>query len=344
MTKMFMGVGLTLLCAIVVSTAGPASDVPPVLRGLLSNEFRFSSSELADLEAGKVVARRLGATAYGEAGAVGAVRILGRKETFVDLYRDIAQFKRGPSVVSIGMFGDPPSVLDLAPLAVNSRDLNLRECRMGDCDIRLTASAIKRLQSEIDWTTPDAEGRAAVLFKEIFAGYVQEYMSGGPGRITQYDSQRRPIHPVDDFSSLLAGSPYIDRLAPGLARHLEAYPANRLPRAEDFVYWSTEKFGRFAPFVSATHVTLTQSAADTWVIVSKNVYSSRYFDASLSLTIATDAVQPGAFYLVYVNRSRSSVLKGAFAGMRRAFVERGARGSVEENLELTKLKVEKLPR
>ena len=342
--KVFAAVGLAFLCAVVVSTAGPASDMPPVLRGLLSNEFKFSPTDLTALERGDVVARRLGATAYGEAGAVGAVRILGRKETFVDLYRDIVQFKRGPIVMSIGMFGDPPSVRDLAPLMVNSRDLNLRACRLYDCEIRLTASAIKRLQSDVNWNAPDADDRAAVLFKEIFAGYVQEYMSGGPGRITQYDSQKRPIRPADDFAALLAGSPYIDRLAPGLARHLEAFPAGRLPGAEDFVYWSAEKFGRLAPFVSATHVTMTQPASGTWVIVSKNVYSNRYFDASLSLTIATDAVQPGGFYLVYVNRSRASILKGAFAGMRRTFVERGARGSVEENLELTKAKVEKLRR
>jgi len=338
--KWLARVGVFAMLAAVHQAAGPAPDLPPVLRSLLADEFKFSPSDLAELEKGEVVAHRLGATAYGEAGAVGAIRILGRKETFVDLYRDITQFKRGPAVTSIGMFGDPPSVRDLAPLPVNHRELNLRECKLYDCEIRLTAPAIKRLQSEINWNAPDADERAALLFKEIFAGYVQDYVSGGPGRITQYDSQKRPIRPTDDFNALVAGSPYIDRLAPGLAKHLEAFPASRLAGAEDFVYWSAEKFGRLAPFVSATHVTITQPTPGTYVIVSKNVYSSRYFDASLSLTVAADGLQPGGFYLVYVNRSRASVLKGSFAGMRRAFVERGARGSVEENLELTKAKVE----
>ena len=342
--KGLLCVGVFALLAAAQQVTGPAPDLPPVLRSLLADEFKFSASDLSELEKGEVVAHRLGATAYGEAGAVGAVRIAGRKETFVDLYRDITQFKRGPVVTSIGMFGDSPSVRDLASLVVNHRDLNLRECKLNDCDIRLTAGAIKRFQSEVNWSAPDADERAALLFKEIFAGYVHDYMSGGSGRITQYDSQKRPIRPADEFSALLAGSPYIDRLAPGLARHLEAFPANRLAGAEDFVYWSAEKFGRLAPFVSATHVTIAQPAANTYVIVSKNVYSSRYFDASLSLTVAADGVQPGGFYLVYVNRSRSSVLKGSFAGMRRAFVERGARGSVEENLELTKAKVENIGR
>jgi hypothetical protein len=77
------------------------------------------------------------------------------------------------------------------------------------------------------------------------------------------------------------------------------------------------------------------------VIVSRDVYSSRYIDASLSLTLVADAVSsPDAFYLVYVNRSRADALKGAFAGLRRSIVERRARASLEENLKLTKTRLE----
>ena len=63
------------------------------------------------------------------------------------------------------------------------------------------------------------------------------------------------------------------------------------------------------------------------------MYSSRYIDASLALTIVSDAVDDGgAFYLVYVNRSRVSALKGAFSKLRRAIVEHRAKDSLEENL------------
>ena len=58
--------------------------------------------------------------------------------------------------------------------------------------------------------------------------------------------------------------------------------------------------------------------------------------------IATDTLEtPEAFYLVYGNRSRANALKGGFSGLRRALVERRARGSLEENLRHLKIELEK---
>lgn len=331
-----------LVAALAAETAPvPASDLPPVLRTLLSKEFRFSPGDLADLEKGKIVAHRFSSTAAGEVGAAGAVRVQSSKEAFVDLYRDIVQFKRGPDVIAIGLFGHPPTVADLASLPLDTDDVDLRSCRVRDCDIRLPAATILRFEHDVDWSAPDADARAAALFKETLTDHVRAYMTGGAGLITQYDDGKRPVRPMDDFSGLLKGSPYVDVLRPGLSGHLEAFSSRPLAGAEDIVYWSKEKFGILAPFVTVTHVVITQPEPANYVIASRDVYSSRYFDASLSLTIASDAVaSPDAFYLVYVNRSRADALKGAFSGLRRSIVERRARASLEENLRLTKIRLE----
>src|SRR5438093_1253169 len=82
----------------------------------------------------------------------------------------------------------------------------------------------------------------AALFKQVFLGNVQAYLSGGPGRILQYDDEKRAVRPVDDFNALLQRSPYIGALVPGLPEHLREFPARSLPGAEDFLYWSKEKF------------------------------------------------------------------------------------------------------
>ena len=169
---------------------------------------------------------------------------------------------------------------------------------------------------------------------------VRAYVSGGPGRILLYDDEKRAVRPVDDFNALLEPSPYIGALVPGLAEHLREFPMRPLPGAEDFLYWSKEKFG-FTPFVTVTHVTIAPPLPTSVVITSKDVYSSRYFDASLTLTVASDSVSsPEAIYLVYVNRSRASALKGPLAGLRRAIVERRAIGSVDENLRGVKRRLE----
>ena len=334
-------VGVLVLRAAIGAGAAPDSDLQPELRGLLSNSLKFSASELADLEKGNVVAHRLRATAEGEAGATGAVRIKRPKEAFIDLYRDIVQFKRGPGVLAIGLFGDPPSVADLATLPLDTKDVNLRDCRVGHCDIRLPASAIGRFQNEIDWTAPDADANAATLFRQILVDNVRAYVSGGVGRITEYDDEKRPVRPVDDFSSLLKGASYVEDLVPGLAAHLDGSSTNPLPGSEDIVYWSKEAFGDLDPFVTVTHVTIAQPARFSRVIASRDVYSSRYLDASLSVTIASDAVStPEAFYLVYINRSRADALKGAAADLRRSVVERRAKSGLEENLKMTKVRLE----
>jgi hypothetical protein len=324
----------------VLASERPSSDLQPSLYQVLTHQLKFSSVEIADLEQGKAVRHTLPATAQGEVAAVGAIRVHATKERFAAAYRDIVKFKKNDSVLEIGRFSSPPELSDLDGLTITPDDFNLRECKVGDCEIRLPADGIHRFAREIDWNRPDAAGRAAALFKRILVDNARAFTLGGPGRITQYDDDASPIMPVDDFHGLLKSSPYIDATLPGLSGHLMSFPADPLPGAEDFLYWSKEKFG-FAPFISVTHVTLAPEGPHEYVATTRDVYSSRYFDASLALVIASDSVgDPHSFYLFYVNRSRASALRGAFSRIRRSIVERRVRGSLEENLREVKRRLE----
>ena len=334
-----------LLTAVVLAVSAlaadrPGSDLEPALYRLLTAELRFSANDLADLELGKAVKHTLPPTSPGEVAAVGGIRINTTKERFVAAYRDIVRFKRNPNVLQIGRFSSPPALSDLDSLSITSDDVNMRECRVGDCNVRLPADGIHRFEKEIDWGKPDADAKAAALFKQMVFDNVRAYTAGGPGRMTQYDDDSRPVLPVEDFRALLKSSPYIETAYPGLGAYLAGYPGEPMPGAEDFVYWSKEKFG-FAPFISVTHVTLAPAGAHEYIATTRDVYSSRYFDASLALVIAGDSVNdPHAFYLFYVNRSRASALRGAFARIRRSIVERRVRGSLDENLRDVKQRLE----
>jgi hypothetical protein len=342
-----MRVAAASLCALVLLAphpyaANPPPGLSPAFAALLTGDLKFSPNDLADLVHGKIVKHGLTSPTLGEVAAVGAVRVAGTRQRFVDSYRDIARFKQGPDVLQIGRFSNPPEPRDLNGLTIEKQDADLRDCRVGACDVRLPADAIMRLQREIAWTAPDAAERAAQLFKAILFEDVRGYVAGGR-RMTAYDDEKKPVHPLEDFAGVLRNSPYIGRLVPELPRYLEAFPAVHLPAAEDFLYWSKEKFG-FAPFISVTHVTLTRDASGDDVLTSKDVYSSRYFDTSLTMTVASDAVgAAGSFYLVYVNRSRAAALKGVFAGLRRSIVERRAKGTLEENLKRIKERLEARP-
>ena len=312
--------------------------IDPAVRQVLMQDLKFSAADFADLGHGKIIRRTLDSTASGEVAAVGAVRIDAPLDAFLVAFRDIVTFKRHQDVLQIGRLSDPPTAEDLAPLVVGDDDLDGRDCRVGDCDVRLPSQDLARFRREIDWTAKDAKAKAAALFKGMLLAHVRAYWSGGPGRITVYEDDKKPIYPVVEFDNILKSSPYVGRLLPALPAHLTNFPQSRLTDAEDFLYWSKEKFG-IAPFITVTHVTIARTSSSGLVMTSKDVYSSRYFDSSLGLTIA--APEPdGGFLLVYENRSRASALKGAFSGLRRSIVERRVKGSLEESLRSIKARLE----
>src|SRR5437868_4602730 len=126
-----------VLAAVVIGIAGAASTIAEDVRGVLTRDLRFTSVELADLERGRVVRHVLDAHSAGEVGVVGAVRVSGAVDAFVAGVRRIEEFKRGPDVLQIARFSNPPQFADLDALAIDKDDFDLRRCRIGSCDIRL---------------------------------------------------------------------------------------------------------------------------------------------------------------------------------------------------------------
>lgn len=326
---------------LLIVSAAPRNDIDPTVRAAMTHYLRFSPAELSDLQNGRIVKHSNEASAPGELAVAGAVRVNATKDRFLDRVRDIVDFKRGPDVLEIGRFSNPPVLQDLAALTVDKDDFDVRTCRIGDCDVRLPADTIRRFQREINASAADAQERTAALFKAVLLDHVVAYERGeSDRRISEYDDGEKPIRPADEFEGVLRDAPAVEALAPGLADHLRHFPADRVAGAEDFLYWSKERFG-IAPFITVTHVVVVCPAVHTCVVATRDVYSSRYIDASLALSVATDVVaNPDSFYLVYTNRSRANALKGGLAVLRRALAGRRARNSLEENLRTLKIRLE----
>src|SRR5262249_1051127 len=302
--------------------------------------LQFSATELNDMQRGRVVKHGLDAHAPGEFGVAGGVRIAATKNAFLDAARDIVTFKSGESIMQIGRFSTPLIIDDLAPLKVDQADFDAASCRVGDCGVRLPADVIERVPKEIDVKRPTAQEDTAAWFKRVLLADVQAYVSGGPGRFVQYDDGDKPIRPVEAFEGILAATPAIGMLVPGLPAHLSHFPSSRAPGSEDFLYWSKESFGP-DPFITVTHVTIVCPTANTCVMTTKDVYSSRYIDASLALAIVTDATAGDAIYVIYANRSRVNALRGALSALRKSVVERRARSTLEQSLLRLKARLEK---
>src|SRR5262249_54188155 len=152
------------------------------------------------------------------------------------------------------MFSREPQLEDVASLTIDESDLKrLRECRVENCEVRLSAEGIERVQREIDWHAPDASRRAALLVRQLLVDYAARYRQGGAAAAVEYADRRARLNVGREFASLIEADPVTSSYAPRLRRHLLDYPTSFVERMTDFVYWSKELV-RGRPVISITHV------------------------------------------------------------------------------------------
>ena len=186
---------IVLLCSAACAAAAQELDIEPEVRAALTSLLRLSAADLAAARRGEVVQHGLPSRAPGEIAVAGAVRIAAPKEAFFARVRDIVRFKSGPDVLQIGRFSATPSLQDLAALTIDRTTFDPQSCHVGDCNVRLSADAIKRFEHDVDANAADAEARAAAWFKQLLLDTVEAYVSGS-GRMAT----------VTDFCTSLARS------------------------------------------------------------------------------------------------------------------------------------------
>jgi hypothetical protein len=322
-------------------SAAPGAATGDPARAFLMSAFKLSAAEIGRIDGGQVVTRTLDVTNHREIATLGIVRIRTTPQTYVDRLTDIATFKRTPDIVQIGTFSNPSQHRDVAALTIDDADLKgLRECRVEDCEVRLSAEAIDRFRRDIDWRMADAPGKATREVQRFLVDYVARYRQGGAAAAMEYADRPRRLNVGREFASMIEGDTVVGPYASPLYQHLLDYPAASAARTTDFVYWSKERVrGRLV--VSVTHVAIAPDAGDSpvaYAIGSKQIYAMHYYDASLGLTLLVpDRIAPGAppaaTYVVYLNRSRIDLFDGLFGGVARRIVAGKAKTLVAEQLQ-----------
>jgi len=305
-------------------------------RTFLTTSLHITSSDVDRIDGAQVLSRTLDPSDKREVATLGVVRIRMTPEFYVERLADVAQFKRDDAVLQIGAFRNPPDLRDVAALTLDDSDLrSLRDCRVGSCGVQLPAAAIERFRG-IDWQRADAPGRANVLMREILIEYVTSYLKAGSSANMQYVDQREPVNVAREFASLTDSDPDTWRRFPDLRKHLLECPVTKTAGTIDLVYWSKEKVGRRS-VVSVTHLAISRTASESpadYVVASKHLYGTHYYDASLGLTLLVRdrSSSSSVTYLVYVNRSRVDVFGGVFGGITRKIVTSKARSTVADQL------------
>jgi hypothetical protein len=328
---------LAAVSSLNVAKETEAQTPPREPHHFLRTHVGFTDEEFRILDRGDVVSKVLGTSEQHEVAVLGIVWIDAPMNDFVRWQKDIERFERGDAVEAIRKIGTPPRLEDFDGLSAPAEDLeDLRECRVGDCEVKVTEEALARIQSEVDWSAPDAHEQANRLIRQMFFEFTKEYIRDGDGALGAYRDKKRPTFLEKEFDGLLEQSPYLVEYLPELHAYLDDYPRSELEGAESFLYWSKVRFG-LKPMVRLNHVVIYPfgRVGKDVAIASKMLYASHYFFSALELKFLvqdTAHLDREGYYLISLNRSRSDGLTGLFGGIVRSKGESEAQKGLEAAL------------
>lgn len=311
---------------------------------ILREQMLFDSSDISDLERGLTVVKILPVNDKKEVAVNGIIRLKNSSEISLEIFQNSLNQQNNKTVVDNARFSEPPVLADFQSFEPEDKDIEaMKKCVVGDCNLKLSAAMIKRLQSEIDWNAPDHKSRTAQLYRQMLLEYVRDYMARGNEALIRYDSRKEVISLKDEDRLLFDNSPVVNRLAPEFADYLKNYPGS-LPGVKNEFYWAKVKFG-LKPIITITHTAVCANQPNNiaqYSIATKQIYASRYIDSSLALMFLVNVVSGNEreTYILFTNRSRSDDLDGMLSGLKRRVVGSEAQERLKEVLQKAKLRIE----
>ena len=304
----------------------------------------FSAAELREVAAGQAVVKSLDTPIRRELAYFGAVHIKTTPEHFVERFKDIERFERGPGVPLIGRFSNAPRLEDLSALTLPPKDLTaLERCRLKSCDVQLTASGIARFRNQVDWSSPAAAEQANHAMRQMLLELLVAYQAGGNTALGEYESDHERLVVADEIRALLDSGHTLPIPVPGLKAYLLEYPRLQQPGATDLFYWSIVDFG-LKPTIRLAHVVIqplpARPSGVSHVIAIKQLYASHYFDTTLELRFLVDDPDRRGFHLLSITRSRNDGMTGFGGSLLRPIISRRSRSAVRVYLDHLKRQVE----
>ena len=332
---------MALVCLLAVSVSAVGTADP---RMALKAPLQLSDADLAALLEGTPVAKTLTSSASREMTTVGGIRIRGGgMARFVEQFKTLEGFRTSQFVLQIEKFGQTPQLSDLDKLTLEPDDFeSLRTCRVGDCEVQLSADDIKRL-AQVGWRSPTAAQEAGVVYRAILFDHLLRYRAAGTKSLPHYQDRQPGVSLADETESLLEARPSLLDDAPAMRDLIRTYPNGTDPQTQEFFYWVKEAFG-FKPVVSLNHTRVhTDVTTGRVTIVTAQIYASHYMEGSLSISAlmpAPSSSDGSAFYWAYANRARVGRLSGVLGVFARPIMQRRARSGLLKSLLQTRQRFE----
>ncbi|HEV7747280.1 MAG TPA: hypothetical protein VGO56_19950 [Pyrinomonadaceae bacterium] len=341
--RAYTSVGIFIVSIAVLLLCAPsrfAQHSAPLATAFLGGT-ELEAAEFTALKQGEPIIRLLPVSDSREIAVYGLVGVHVPSQMFLQSFRDSLTSRSNSAILEIGRFSNAPTIDDLRTLTMESRDIeDLKQCVVGDCQLKLSASMIERFRKEVDWRAPDYASQANQLFKVMLLEYVQNYLRAGDRALIEYGDKPGEVRLADEQRSLFEASRSFDNVLPQSPKGVKNISGPELSLVEDAIVWSKIKFG-LKPVLAINHVLIYQRAQEVGpqiLIASSQIYANHYFDSSLALTTFIRNPGPGhESYLVYENRSRVDGLGGMFGKLKRGIIEREAVASLKTILQQTRI-------
>jgi len=301
MTKHCFGV-LLLGATLATPVRGQA---PAQLVTFLRQSIGLDSAQLALIERGEGVVTVLDTKDRRDVALFGIITADAARDAYVARVRDFRSSLAAPNRTHFGIFSEPASAADVAAVTISERDVkDMKDCRPGDCVVKLPATDMRRIHEQTRWDADDIQAQLSVYARRRLVEYVTDYRTRGDSAMAIYDDRGRlNVHASEAFGAMLAESPYVYENVPSLGRYLAGYPREKLAGATEVLFWSEDAMPRLRPILSVTHqvVYTPPELPGVTLVAAKQLYANHYFEAALEVTCVVDRQregQPGSYLLV----------------------------------------------
>ena len=297
---------------------GTAAAQSPTTVNEYLHKMGLDDSQIASAAAGQPIVKLLPAKSDRDVVVFGVIGVRVSPTDYMKHALDAGRLI-GANGGRFHIIADPATPADVRDVVFDSSEYrDLKDCKKGNCNFKLPASAMKAFAEEVNWSAPDAKAQADTRLQAGMLKLINGYRSRGNDAMLTYDDQGG-MRSSDAFSALLTQSSDLYEYAPQFQKYLATYPSNRPVGARDILYWSNDHLPHLRPTLTLDHVVVYPSSPGLSLIGRKQVYASHYFDGAFEWLAATSAgAQSGEapIYLITVRRFRFDNLPGGVMNVR----------------------------
>ena len=303
----------------------------------------LSEDQIGAIRSGKAVAKVIESRTPDEVFVFGSVYVEASPESYLKLASDVNALRKLPGYLAIQSFSDPPQLSDLEGFTLEKQDIEeLKNCKVGHCEVQLPTEAMEDIKQSIDWSAPDVANRVNHLARQMAFQALRNYMNGGNTALGVYRDKNHPAAVAETFEALITRLSALPEYLPELNEYLREYPKAQSDKVQAGFYWEEVNFGLKPTFRIVQRVVYRGASPSepAYALAEKQLYASHYFETALDLTVCVrDAQRPG-FYIITVKGSKQAGLTGLKGSIVRKVAVDKARSSLGRVLATIKQTLE----